>query len=279
MIKVLVGVFGLLFAMVIGFTFMPTNVDMKTLVSDYNNTVVYSKNIRVTKDSITPTQDDAVQNHVQSVVTQKSPAGNPLMLHFPVKTGPDGKGVHYTSGYGPRNVSKYKHHSGLDFARLNRIGSNFPIVSATEGTVTHAGKSTGAASNYGNYVKVTDPRTGLEYRYAHMSSVSVKTGDTVSYGQQLGIMGETGGAKGVHLHFEIHTPTVKPGILPSGIKKHSNTVDPADPAFVYDESTKPNKYEVKTGSGWVESYMQIPVFGSPSSGPSKPAPGEPVSND
>ena len=39
--------------------------------------------------------------------------------------------------------------------------------------------------------------------YAHMSSRSVKKGDVVKKGQQLGLVGSTGYSTGPHLHFEI----------------------------------------------------------------------------
>ena len=39
--------------------------------------------------------------------------------------------------------------------------------------------------------------------YAHMSSRSVKEGDTVTQGQVIGITGSTGVSSGPHLHYEI----------------------------------------------------------------------------
>lgn len=268
MIKVLAGLFGLLFAMVVGFTFMPTNINVDALVSEYNNTVVYSKSMRSSKDSITPTQGDAVQQHVQSVVTQQSPAGNPLMLYFPAQIGPNGKGIDFVSGYGMRKgVSQYPFHEGLDFSRTGVTGEGFTIHSATTGTVTFAGRATGGSATYGNLIKITDPRTGLEYRYAHLKSVSVKAGDSVSYGQQIGIMGGTGkkdNSYGVHLHFEIHHKNVKPGVLPDNINKYNRTVDPASDTFTYDETTKPNPFKI------VQTKYKNPVFGPPSSGANDP---------
>ena len=53
---------------------------------------------------------------------------------------------------------------------------------------------------YGNCV-VIDHGLGLQSLYAHLSSIGVKVGDTVTQGQELGRSGTTGLAGGDHLHF------------------------------------------------------------------------------
>ena len=53
---------------------------------------------------------------------------------------------------------------------------------------------------YGNCV-VVDHGLGLQSLYAHLSSIGVKVGDTVTQGQELGRSGTTGLAGGDHLHF------------------------------------------------------------------------------
>ncbi len=54
--------------------------------------------------------------------------------------------------------------------------------------------STGTAS-------IVDHGLGLQSLYAHLSSIGVKVGDTVTQGQELGRSGTTGLAGGDHLHF------------------------------------------------------------------------------
>ena len=61
--------------------------------------------------------------------------------------------------------------------------------------------------SYGNHV-VIDHGTlpdGHSYRtlYAHMDTLSVAAGDTVTQGQQLGTVGSTGASTGNHLHLEL----------------------------------------------------------------------------
>lgn len=45
---------------------------------------------------------------------------------------------------------------------------------------------------------------GLATWYAHMSSISVATGDVVQAGQQIGTVGSEGNSTGPHLHLELH---------------------------------------------------------------------------
>ena len=57
----------------------------------------------------------------------------------------------------------------------------------------------------GNYVMI-DHGGGIVTLYAHLNSMSVGVGSSVSQGQTIGGVGNTGtvyGADGVHLHFEV----------------------------------------------------------------------------
>ncbi len=87
-----------------------------------------------------------------------------------------------------------KFHSGLDIA----ANSGATISAAAGGTVTIAEYS----SSYGNYVVIYHSN-GTTTLYAHMSSIAVSAGDTVSQGQTIGYVGSTGNSTGPHLHFEV----------------------------------------------------------------------------
>jgi murein DD-endopeptidase MepM/ murein hydrolase activator NlpD len=98
-------------------------------------------------------------------------------------------------------ISSYygaSHPLGIDIDGFNLRGA--PIGAATSGTVVFAGGN--ACCSYGLYVVVVSPG-GIETLYAHLSSISVVQGQTVSQGEQLGIIGATGYSTGVHLHFEV----------------------------------------------------------------------------
>jgi murein DD-endopeptidase MepM/ murein hydrolase activator NlpD len=88
------------------------------------------------------------------------------------------------------------YHTGVDFV----APTGTPLKAVGAGTVVSAGW--GGA--YGNQVviKLAD---GYYAQYAHLSSISVSAGQSVSGGQQIGLSGATGNVTGPHLHFEIRT--------------------------------------------------------------------------
>jgi len=85
-------------------------------------------------------------------------------------------------------------HEGIDIS--NAQGT--PERAALAGTVSFAGQESG----YGNIVKI-DHGNGVETRYGHMSAIRVAEGQVVASGDVVGLMGATGSATGVHLHFEV----------------------------------------------------------------------------
>jgi len=85
-------------------------------------------------------------------------------------------------------------HAGIDF----RATTGTPILSAGIGTVVKAGWNGG----YGRMVEV-DHGDGLSTRYAHMSRIRVREGQSVSSGDILGEVGSSGRSTGPHLHYEV----------------------------------------------------------------------------
>ena len=105
--------------------------------------------------------------------------------------------TYITSRYGNRIHPIFgteRFHSGID------IGANegATVLAADGGTVTVATYS----SSYGNYVMIYHTN-GTYTLYAHMSSLAVSAGQTVTQGQTIGYVGSTGWSNGPHLHFEI----------------------------------------------------------------------------
>ena len=107
-----------------------------------------------------------------------------------------------TSGYGMRThpiTGQRKMHEGTDIdgTKGARIDANI------SGKVIASGdsKQTGYADSYGNIVVVQD-NEGIKHIYAHLEQAIAKLGDTIVAGMQIGTIGESGLAKGSHLHYE-----------------------------------------------------------------------------
>jgi murein DD-endopeptidase MepM/ murein hydrolase activator NlpD len=96
-----------------------------------------------------------------------------------------------------------RYHTGLDF----RAADGTPIRAVKAGVVLYAGNSGDWA---GNHVAIKHA-DGMTTMYSHMSSMAVQAGQTVSAGQVIGRVGETGRAFGAHLHFELYPVGVKYG--------------------------------------------------------------------
>ena len=57
-------------------------------------------------------------------------------------------------------------------------------------------------ASWGNYVKI-DHGNGYKTLYAHMSGFAVTLGETVTQGQVIGYVGNTGNSYGNHCHLEM----------------------------------------------------------------------------
>ncbi|HHW07627.1 MAG TPA: peptidoglycan DD-metalloendopeptidase family protein [Clostridia bacterium] len=102
-----------------------------------------------------------------------------------------------TSDYGMRVhpiLKTNRMHTGIDIA----APSGAKVIAAESGRVMMAGYY-GA---YGNTV-IINHGSGIATLYAHLSAITVKEGDEVLRGDQVGKVGSTGLSTGPHLHFEV----------------------------------------------------------------------------
>lgn len=141
------------------------------------------------KPAAKPSEQPSADTTAQQTTTDQ--AANTSGHSSPVPGGSLGTaykvaGSMWSSGY----------HTGVDFA----VPTGTSLKAVGSGTVVSAGW----AGAYGNQVviKLAD---GYYAQYAHLSSLSVSAGQTVSGGQQVGLSGSTGNSTGPHLHFEIRT--------------------------------------------------------------------------
>ncbi len=93
-----------------------------------------------------------------------------------------------------------KGHNGIDFG----IPQGTKILAAQSGKVVETGNTdaTPGCLSYGKWILVEHPN-GLSTLYAHLSAISVGTGEAVSKGQLIGYSGNTGYSTGPHLHFTV----------------------------------------------------------------------------
>ena len=106
------------------------------------------------------------------------------------------------------NMSRgyYRGHYAIDICNGPVPVYGHDAVAADTGTVIEA--STGWNGGYGNMVKIRHD-SGLVTVYAHLQSVKVYSGQRVSRGQTIGLIGNTGYSFGPHLHFEVIKNGVK----------------------------------------------------------------------
>lgn len=131
-----------------------------------------------------------------------TPYGEPLRVDVVNPIAVDGD-YRISSPYGPRVhpvTGRHSYHAGIDIAYGHNEPRNGKLVqSAADGVV--AGK--GFDRNGGNYIMIDHPG-GLRtvYMHLHRFAPDLKVGDTVSKGETLGGMGNTGRSTGAHLHLE-----------------------------------------------------------------------------
>ena len=89
-----------------------------------------------------------------------------------------------------------RNHKGLDIG----APKGTPIKAAASGTVTVA--QYGYSGGYGNYVMISHGN-GIQTLYGHCNSLNVSVGQSVSQGQVIAYVGNTGNSYGNHLHLEI----------------------------------------------------------------------------
>lgn len=158
------------------------------------------------KDLFEQMEEDAdkeIQNLIDKYISEnpKVPSyGMGETIHWPL----DDKYTYISSYYGyrthPITGEKYSFHQAIDIPASE--GENiYAIHSGIVITATYH-------SSYGNYVIIDHGKTGsggnhLYSLYAHATKLNVEEGQEVAIGDVIAFVGDTGSAKGDHLHIEI----------------------------------------------------------------------------
>lgn len=102
-----------------------------------------------------------------------------------------------SSSFGYRSspfTGKREFHKGIDMSAP--IGT--PIYAPAKGVITQAGRDGG----YGLCITISHG-SGMTTRYGHLHSIPVKAGKTVTRGELIGYVGNSGRSTGPHLHYEV----------------------------------------------------------------------------
>lgn len=102
-----------------------------------------------------------------------------------------------TSGFGRRNIALYgfeRFHTGVDIH--GAIGTE--VLAIADGTVIVSTFDNG----WGEYMIINHGNNILSL-YAHMDCRYIKRGESVTAGQAIGELGNSGFSSGPHLHFEM----------------------------------------------------------------------------
>ncbi len=140
---------------------------------------------------------EPVRAQEPSPATKVADQGKPAPLRWPVAA------PRVTSRFGTRWG---RPHEGIDM--MAPIGT--PVLAAAEGNVIYAGDQ---VRGYGNMV-VLKHGDGLVTVYAHNSRLLVRAGDSVTVGQEIARVGDTGRSTAPHLHFEVRRRDVPVDPIP-----------------------------------------------------------------
>jgi murein DD-endopeptidase MepM/ murein hydrolase activator NlpD len=104
-----------------------------------------------------------------------------------------------SSHFGTRRPELSKHaHNGIDLAAARGTAVHAPAAGVVSVATSHYEPVPG----YGSVI-VVEHGDGWQSLYAHLDSIDVRVGESVSSGQMIGRVGTTGLATGPHVHVEV----------------------------------------------------------------------------
>ena len=129
---------------------------------------------------------------IKAQLEEAGPVTRQIVFSAPVR------GYAINSAFGLRKLAieaKARAHKGVDIAAPKGTS----VFTAAEGQVARTGHDAGG---YGNFIEVRHPN-GMTTLYGHLSRIDVASGDRLTPGQRIGLVGSTGYSTGPHLHFEV----------------------------------------------------------------------------
>lgn len=136
------------------------------------------------------------------------------------------------SGFGNRLhpiLKVRKMHTGVDFS----APKGTPIYATGDGVVIDVKTIFGG---YGKYIEI-DHGFGFVTRYAHMNEFSVRKGQRVKRGDQIGTVGNTGSSTAPHVHYEI----LKDGRYVNPVHYFFKDLEPSEYEKILELASKENQ--------------------------------------
>lgn len=136
------------------------------------------------------------------------------------------------------NTWKAGHHTGIDL-----VSDDKRIFATCNGKVDRVGFD----KSYGNYVIVKEDK--YYHWFCHLASITCALGDKVTRITVLGIMGKTGNATGVHLHYEIRKEC----------NCYDRTINPADYMGIPNKVGEYNSKDFQIQEYKIGEIVYIPI--------------------
>ena len=150
-------------------------------------------NLRELRDSLTQALQPV--SEIGRVLSQERSLLADLPTLWPVIGGRSSLAMEYGPNIHPY-WDEWQLQPGITIA--GSIGS--PVIASANGTVVEARFD--PSGQKGNTVEIVH-KYGFRTRYSHLGSLLVREGQEVYQGQQLGIIGRTGGSIGTYLEFQV----------------------------------------------------------------------------
>ena len=134
------------------------------------------------------------QKTITSLPSLRFPLGYPFSLKGKLDFPVEGKVVTFFGEHEDPELAAVSFNKGIEIAAQMRS----PIKSVLKGTVIYSGWFKG----YGNII-IIDHGFGLYTLFGHVSELLKQVGDSVTTGETIALVGDTGSLRGPNLYFEI----------------------------------------------------------------------------
>lgn len=167
----------------------PTNAPKQVAYADSSATT-FSYVVDEDRTHLLRVQPELLRGGSYTITIQAQPT-----LAFPI---PGKTSRHIASIWGDPRDAGARSHEGIDIFAPRGT----PVIASVDGVISRVNES----PRGGKVVWLSDRNRGQNLYYAHLDQQLVTTGQRVSVGDTLGLVGNTGNAKGTgpHLHFGIY---------------------------------------------------------------------------